>query len=715
MKTVATRELVLVGGGHSHVQVLRQFMERPEPGLRLTVVVDRPVAVYSGMVPGWVAGDYRRSELEIDVWALARRAGARLILARATGLDPVRQRLELEGRPALPYDLLSIDIGASVVGLEKPGVRLGTVASRPIVSLLDRLDAALLGAPGPRLRVVGGGAAGVELAFCLEARLRREGKVVDVQLLDSHPRLLRSQSDAIVARVRRAAERRGIGFRSHVRVAEVKEGRIFLEGGGEEEADLVVWVTGAAPHSFAGALPRDPQGFLAVEASLQLRGLPGHFAVGDCAGFTPALPKAGVYAVRQGPVLAENLRRAARGEALLPYRPQSDFLALLNLGDKTAIGGKWGIAFEGAWVWNWKDRIDRRFMAMFQSLDALDRPRMPMEMAEVPCAGCAAKLGADELEEALASLPPAPPDVSVRWGTSAAEDVALLRPGGPELAWNLDAFVAPITDPWWAGQLGAANALSDLHAKGVQPRWAMAMVGLPPEESGGTLEQLMAGARVLLDARGVSLVGGHTMRTTQLQVGFTVLGRVEDRLLPMAGLRPGDRLILTRPLGSGVLLRAEMMGEARAEWLMAALPQMVQDPRPVLALLLEFGASAATDVTGFGLAGHLHSLLRASSSSVQLFLDQIPLLPGVEGLLRRGLRSSFHSQNFRLSRYFPGDAEDPRYQAIFDPQTAGGLLVGVPADRAEALLLALRAGPAPEAAIIGLISAAPDAAPAPTS
>ncbi len=709
------RELVLVGGGHSHVQVLRHFTERPEPGLRLTVVVDRPVAVYSGMVPGWVAGDYRRSELEIDVWALARRAGARLILARATGLDPQRQRLELEGRPSLPYDLLSIDIGASVMGLEKPGVRQRTVASRPIVSLLDRLDAALPERPGARLRVVGGGAAGVELAFCLEARLRREGRAADVQLLDAHPRLLRSQSEAVVRRVRQAAERRGIALRAGVRVAEVLEGRLLLEGGGEEEADLVLWVTGAAPHLFTGTVLRDRAGFLEVEPSLQLRGLPGHFAAGDCAAFSPALPKAGVYAVRQGPVLAENLRRAFRGESLHPYRPQADFLALLNLGDRTAIGGKWGGAVEGAWVWQWKDRIDRRFMAMFQALDADDKPRMPMQMAEVPCAGCAAKLGGDELEAALASLPPPPPDPTVAWGTAAAEDVALLRPGGPDLAWNLDAFVSPITDPWWAGKLGAANALSDLHAKGVQPRWAMALVGLPAEESAGTLEQLMAGARELLDARGVSLVGGHTMRTTQLQVGFTVLGPVAGRLLPMAGLQPGDRLLLTRPLGSGVLLRAEMLGEARAEWLLAALAPMVQDPRPVLALLLEHGASAATDVTGFGLAGHLHSLLRASSSSVQLFLDQIPLLPGVEGLLRRGLRSTFHSQNFRLSRHFPGDAEDPRYQVLFDPQTAGGLLVGVPADRADALLLALRAGPAPEAAIIGTVSAAPGAVPGSTS
>jgi selenide,water dikinase len=370
------RRLVLVGAGHAHVEVLRRWALAPLPGVELTVVEPRARAIYSGMVPGFVAGQYRAAELEIDVAELARRAGARWRAAAAGALDASARRLHAGEGPALDYDVLSLDVGSTVAGLDLPGVREHALATRPIAALLRGLDDALARARGEasggrfRVVVVGAGAGGVELAFCLERRLRDEGVAEpDVRLLDAQPVPLADAHRRLRARVEREAARRGIRFHGARRVAGVEAGRLRLEGGDEEPWDLLVWAAGAAAQPFPGpALPCDARGFVRVGPSLQVPGHPEVFAAGDCASLEHAaeVPKAGVYAVRAGPVLDANLRALLRGQALRAYRPQADFLSLLNLGDGTAIGAKWGLVVQGRWVMRLKDRIDRGFVARYR-------------------------------------------------------------------------------------------------------------------------------------------------------------------------------------------------------------------------------------------------------------------------------------------------------------------------------------------------------------
>ena len=370
-------ELVLVGGGHAHVQVLRALALRPVPGVRTTVVLDRPDAVYSGMVPGFVAGDYAEGELEIDVVPLARRAGARVVLAPALRVEPAARRIELDGRPPLPYDVASLDVGSSVRGLELPGVREHTLATRPIGRFVERLETALAraaaagAAHGPRLAVVGGGAAGVELAAGLIARLRSAGREPAVSLVTDEARLLRGQSARLAAAAARALAERGVRVRTGARVEAALKDALVLAGGECLPCDLALWATGAAPPPLVAAspLPTDAAGYVRVQDTLAVPGCEGLFAVGDCAGLEdhPSVPKAGVYAVRQGPVLAANLRAALEGRALRRYRPQRDFLTLLNLGGGRALGGKWGAVASGRAVWRLKDRIDRRFVERFRA------------------------------------------------------------------------------------------------------------------------------------------------------------------------------------------------------------------------------------------------------------------------------------------------------------------------------------------------------------
>jgi selenide,water dikinase len=713
------RELVLVGGGHAHVQVIRRFAMAPLAGVRLTVVLDRPEAVYSGMVPGFVAGDYAAPELEIDVVPLARRAGARVVLVAATGVDPVAKTIALSGRPALPYDVASLDVGATVRGLELPGVRAHALATRPIRAFVDDLDAALAaararrGAEALRVAVIGGGAAGVELAFTLDARLRGAGEVPAVLVVTDEQVLLPGSSRRLARAAAAELRRRGIRVRLGARASRVEASRVWCVGDAEPEpADLAVWATGAAPLSLLGAVaaaPKDEHGFLRVRDTFQCLGHDDLFAAGDCAALDahPWVPKAGVYAVRAGPVLTDNLRARLTGGPLRRYRPQRDFLALLNLGGGRALGGKWGVAARGRAVWRLKDAIDRRFVARFDA-----RRMAPMPGEPMACGGCAAKLDASALARALAALPAAARDESVLVGLERPDDAALLRgPGGSALVASVDGFRAFCDDPWLVGRVAAVNALSDVYAKGGRPRHALAWVSIPESEgarAAETLAQVLAGVRAALDPLGVALVGGHTTTGTELSVGLAVTGELApgEAWLGQSGLRPGDRLILTKPLGTGVVLAADMQGRARGADVQAAHASMLRANDAAACIARRFAAAACTDISGFGLAQHLGLLLRASGVGATLALDALPALQGARELLAEGVRSTYHAQNVAAAGELcdaPARESLRGGALLFDPQTSGGLLFGVAEERAEEAVAALREARDGGAAVIGRV------------
>jgi selenide,water dikinase len=728
------RNVVLVGGGHAHVQVLRRFEMEPLDNARLTVVLDVPVAVYSGMVPGFVAGQYRADELEIDVVPLARRAKARVILSPAAGIDAENRKILFADRPPIPYDVASLDVGSTVAGLDLPGVRDHAFPTRPISTFVRKVDALVESAKGHgpgepfRVVVVGAGAGGVELAFTLEQRLRSAGCQPEITLLQAGPSILTGYPESLVRRTERRAGERGIRVRCNTRVTAAEEGLAILEEDSRLPCEALVWVTGAVSHELLrdSDLPTDSRGFVRTRSTLQVEGSDDLFAVGDCGTLNdyPETPKAGVYAVRQGPCVADNLRRHLAGEPLKSYTPQHDFLTLLNLGDGTALGAKWGVSIEGAWVMRLKDRIDRAFMRKFQVLDLGGRPTV--EFAAEPsmqgdsdalCGGCAAKLGQEPLARTLARLPSPSGELAggrVEVGLSAPDDAAVWRTEtGAHIASSVDIFSAFTDDPYLVGRVAAINALSDLWATGVTPRVAQAIIAVPEdldrESSAEMLLQVLAGARAALDQAEVSLAGGHTtMAPDKLLVGFSVEGEVAaGGFVRKGGLRPGNVLILTKSLGTGVVFHADMRGRARGPWIRAALESMLRPNREAARIAASAGVSGMTDVTGFGLAGHLFEMLSASGVAAEIEISSLPILPGALELLQLGERSTLHAENARLLEAIDigdGLARDPRAAALFDPQTSGGLLFGVDPAAAERTLFQLHDGGDPCAAVVGRVT-----------
>src|SRR5262249_13726150 len=415
-------------------------------------------------------------------------------------------RIALEGRPPLAYDVASLDVGATVRGLDLPGVREYALATRPIARLVAELDARI-GAlpPDPHVAIVGSGAAGVELAFTLGARLRATARTPALHLV-SESQLLEGYGSRTQRLAREGLAARGVQLHIGVAVEAVRADGIDLAGE-TLAADLVVWATGAAPLPFpcGPGLPLDAEGFVRVEPTLAVAGCRDLFAVGDCAAlpFASWVRKAGVYAVREGPPLDANLRAYLRGAPLRAYQPQRDFLMLLNLGNREAIAAKWGIALRGRAAYCLKDWIDRRFVARFRVLDERGAPApdfsapQPMGGAPMECGGCAAKVGASALGRALARLPKAPADPSVRSGLAEPDDAALFAtPKGDALLATIDAFRAFTDDPWWVGRVAAVNAVSDVLAKGGRARHALALVNVPdadPARAEETLYQVLAG------------------------------------------------------------------------------------------------------------------------------------------------------------------------------------------------------------------------------
>jgi selenide,water dikinase len=699
MQQVAiAQDLVLAGGGHAHVHVLKSFGMRPMPGVRLTLVTRDVETPYSGMLPGYVAGHYSFEECHIDLGRLARFAGARLICDEAVGVDPAKRLVLCRAHPPIRYDLLSIDIGSTPRSDDVPGAAAHTVPVKPIDHFAARWEALLARAqrlPRLRLAVVGGGAGGVELALSAQHRLARlrSGAIEIIlvtreTLLPSHNRRVRRHFERILA------ERR-IKVRTGSEIVRVEPGVLVCAKGDRIEFDEALWVTaaGAAPWLSDTGLPLTAGGFIAIDEMLRSTGDPRIFAAGDVATMI-AHPreKAGVYAVRQGPPLAANLRRAVAGRPLRRAVPQRRGLALIGTGDAHAVASRGPFAAYGALLWQLKDWIDRRWMRRYREL-----PEMLSAPDEDPmrCGGCAAKVPAAVLGRVMERLQPAT-SASVMIGLGDPDDAAVISfPGAPPLLQTVDFFRAMVDDPYLFGRIAATHALGDIYAMGGTPETALAIATLPPARADiveHDLFHMLRGGLDVLEPAGAVLVGGHSAEGVELALGFAVTGPPRPgKLLRKGGLRPGDRLVLTKPLGTGVILAAAARGLVSSRIVEDAIATMVQSAAAAATCLLTYRATACTDVTGFGLLGHLLEMLRASPADAVLDPEAIPTLAGALNLLGRGVTSSLHGDNIAALAALGATAQShPIAPLLIDPQTAGGLLAGVPADRAAACIAELR-------------------------
>ena len=696
---------------------------QPLAGAELICVSNFPVATYSGMLPGVLAGQYPVSAMEIDLVRLCQSAGARLIVSEVTGLDLEKQRIEFRDRPPLPYQLLSIGIGS------RPpfsGVELASddalVAVKPMQTFLPRLQQRIgaVEAAKPnqpvKIGIVGGGIGSIEIAFCLNQRFKQSGQSnVELALITGGDRVGTAISDASAQLVQEQLNQQGIGVHAGHRVTKVDTDAIELTNGDRLDADVIIWATGAAAPELLEKfdLPKDDRGFLSTRRTLQVVDHDRIFSVGDTGTIQddPTL-KAGVFAVRQGPILWDNLRRSLWKRPLVNYVPQRRFLKLINTADGKSIAEYSKITRYTGWAWRLKDRIDRRFMAMYQNYEPMPMNPDAQDFSSdeaMRCLGCGGKIGSELLSEVLSELD-VPDHPDVRIGLKNPDDAAVMTTHDNQVTVTTDFFASPVEDPYLAGRIALLNSASDCFVMGAQPTGALAIVQLPLGHPRGQLEimrELMAGSVEELRKMDATIVGGHSIEGPRLLAGYTILGRQLTDPMTKGMLKPGDHLVLSKPVGSGVALAALMQCRLPGPAYQPLVQAMLQSNQIALRLITEGLVTGITDVTGFGLAGHLAEMLSSSALSATVRMSDVPVLAGVQELINQGIESTLTPDNRKVASKVDLQIEDvksTRFTALFDPQTCGGLLMGVSDSKLESVMRTLGESGFEQATVIGSVT-----------
>lgn len=721
------KHLVLVGGGHSHLAVLKHLGMNPVPGLLVTLISRDINTPYSGCLPGLISGFYQHDDIHIDLRPLAQFAGARIIQSTIEEIDLESKLVSCSGRPDIEFDLLSINIGSKPDAVKIPGAAEHAIGVKPIDTFLQSWQALYsdaitrLGEQDGEytLLIVGGGPASVELAFSAQYRIHQElgiklyeNSPLKIKIVSADDKILGFHNSKVRKFVLSELDKRGVEVFLNHRVSEFQEGKALCENETSFSADSIVYATGASipqwPSDCGLAISDD--GFIEVNDFLQSTSHEFVFAAGDAASIQgQPRPKSGVYAVRQGKPLAENLIRYATGKNLKPHVPQKHALALINMANKSAIASRNNLFLKGRSVWSLKHSIDAAFLKKYRqlpemsvSLDVasglLDKEtEAQLSDHAMRCAGCGAKVAGNILEEVLAQLPESDKEDILSAGSN-IEDASLVKIDEDRvLLQSVDQLKAFINDPWLFAKIATNHCLSDIYAMGCSPHSALALVSLPTASKKLTrnmLQEIMQGCSEALQENDCSLIGGHSAESAELQFGLSVNGFAEkNTLLSKDGMQAGDIIILAKPLGTGTLLAADMRYKARHAWIDNALQQMLISNKQAAECFVKHKASACTDITGFGLAGHLFEMLQTRQIEAELSLADVPVLDGALETLRQGIFSSLHQDNKLTSRNIFNDEaflKDPGFELLFDPQTAGGLLASVPQAEADNCIQQLR-------------------------
>ena len=728
-------DLVLIGGGHAQIAVLKAFGMRPLEGVRLTLVTDVLMAPYSGMLPGYVEGHHSLEDMHINLLKLARFAGARLIKRAVSDIDFDKQNILLDGGLNLHYDVLSLNNGAVPAPESIKGTALNGITVKPISHFLEKMPdaSALRGDFG----VIGGGAAGCELAISLYHHYQLGAKNIALHLFSRSERVLPTAPKKASMRMQSALARHNITIHHRANVEELTSDTVILEAGNKIPAAHIFVVTAARPASWISNLKLShcEDGYISVRPTLQTVEYDNVFAAGDVASMVgEPREKAGVFAVRAGPYLAFNLRSYIEQTPLKSFSPQTRYLALIGLGGKDALALRGNFVAQGAFWWHLKNWIDRRFMQKFNNLPEMVTPPTSMpayakKLTDKPvqdvfeCAGCGAKAGADILRDAL--------EEACNLAREKGVDERFLPPAGiasdyshlplpddssksTQLSQSVDFISQHISDSYLFGRIAVLHALSDVFVAGDKPFAAQALVTLQrtrPEMQKSDLAMMLSGALAELAAHRTKLIGGHTTIGSEAMLGFAVTGLSKaDKPSPALPKTEQVMLVLTKPIGIGIVLAAEMRGICAPDSYDAALAAMLASNARAANIIISAAPSALmTDVTGFGLARHgLNLAQRAEATGMELWLDSLPLLIGAKELAASGTRSSLFSHNRQdiavQGGAMLGTEYTPLIELLFDPQTSGGILAALPRSKAHEICGKLREAGYIQAEIIGRLS-----------
>ncbi len=723
-------DLVMVGGGHAQVQALKAFGMKPETGVRLTLITDVLNTPYSGMLPGHIEGIWSDQDMYINLVKLARFAGARLIHQSVKFINTDTKTIYLNNKIKLKYDVLSINCGAAPDLNSIPGAELYAVAVKPISLFLNKLPPARA-ISGP-VCIIGAGAAGAELALAFR---KRYGASADIHLIGRSERVLPTRSRRTSLLLTRALKQNNITLHLGKAVTQITANDIHFFDETTLAYNHIFLVTSARPADWLNGLTvtKDRDGYIQVSNSLQSVSNKYIFAAGDIASIASyPREKAGVFAVRAGRVLCHNLRAFIRGEELRTWQPQRQYLALIGLGNGRALAS-WGTFSSAGHIW-WKLKafIDRRFMKKFSALPEMSESAAPLPVLArqigrisersdaMFCAACGAKTGADTLQAALqaacemAADAGADPDYLPLQSINTDQAEVKVPTGTRSLSQSVDYISQHISDLFCFGRIAALHSLSDIFVAGHQPLSALATVILRRDHKdlqADDLAQMLAGSLIELSRHQTKLVGGHTSIADHAGLGFAITGmapkpEAQNEQDTTSGME--FDLLLTKPLGTGVILAAEMRQLCPADSYESAVRVMLHSNFHASQIISQFPQAVMTDVTGFGLGRHALNLAqKVSAIGVTLFPEACPFITGALSLSAKGVQSSAFTANQLDLTESVLDPHSPSAKLMFDPQTSGGILAAVPHIQTRDCLQRLHHSGYRHATVVGHVSEQP--------
>ena len=689
--TLIKNDLILVGGGHSHLMLMMNYAKKPIHGIRITLISNELDTPYSGMIPGYIEGIYSWRQTHIDLFKLSMKLNIRFIHSEVVNISGENKEIYLKNRPSISYDFLSINCGIKSNYTNIKGAKKFSLFVKPISKLssnfLNKMKEI------KTIAFIGGGAAAVELALALRNRYKNDNHPLKIIIVTGYNGLLKTFPKKSQIQTRKALNIAQIEIIDKERVIEIQKSCFVTSTNKIFNVDKCILATDAmAPEWLKKSdINLNEKGFIIVNSSFQTN-YNFIFASGDIAEFDKMnLPKAGVYAVRSGKPLAKSIRNYITNKPKYLFNHKNNYLALIGLSNGNAIATKYGFSNLSKFNFIIKKIIDKNFVRKFNQYEkiplALKFKRIiasftnkfgfkidikEFEEIQMQCRGCAAKVSFSALEKSL------PKKLII------SSDDASPIPSYPNLFQTIDMINAIITDPFLLGKIAANHSLSDIYAVRSKPISAQMILQLPlssPQINSRDLNQVLLGAQSVFNLNHCLLNGGHTMIGNDQDpiIGFSITG--ENKIIKNKynhnKINEGDLLILTGKLGSGLIFAGINNNFIDSHYQIDVIEQMTEGNEKIGMLSNNLEVLAMTDITGFGLANHLLNLIKRDKNinGLTINTNNIPFYKGVPLALKKGVRSSLYNANYDAAYKNVIYERDNKLidEIIYDPQTVGGL------------------------------------------
>jgi selenide, water dikinase len=722
--------IVLIGGGHSHSIFLKKFGMNPVRDINITLISPESLTPYSGMIPGLISGVYSEEECHIDIRHLCNFSNSKFIKDSVHNIDLINKYVMTHSTPPIHYDYLSIDIGITPdilnIDLSKNIAPIKPISE--FTKKLNNFSESIHNIINPKICIIGGGAGGIEIALSLHHKFSKAKKEVELFLIHKGQNIVESYRNSVRNKILNTLKNKNIQVIVNEKVSKITDksdslnlSKIHCESGNTYDSNFIVFTTHASPPKWISNvnIKKDKNGFILVNTFLQSTSNPEIFATGDIANIENYnIEKSGVYAVRQGSYLFSNLIALTQNQKLKHYIPQKYFLSLLSTGDNKAIAKRnylsWG---PSNFLWKWKDYIDKKFMNSFVNLPygMKSNSGLMFKNGDIRCTGCGSKIGESVLHNALSRVKNYIENKEIKEdifidkiskilqnniashnsskiiiGLNDGDDSAVLSlPLGKYTVNTLDFFKPLLKDNFISGKITANHCLNDIYSLGALPDSAMALITIPrmnEKESEEEIFQHMAGLVEVLEMEKCKLIGGHTNEGLETIIGLSCTGLVDSGSeLRKENIKKGDILILSKPLGTGLIFACDMRNKSKAKWIDSAIFYMLQSNRRAMEIMKESNVRAITDISGFGLIGHLYKALQKTNLSAVLNLSNIPMIDGVKNILKDFplIKSSLFPENWNsFYNHITLDKNLVNFNIdiLFDPQTSGALLGFIPSE-----------------------------------